>query len=52
MEGDRWIAVPVSTSPSLTVGSPGALFSTGSLAWAGTNYLGYDVNPEDNKFVS
>ena len=51
VEGDTLMATPVSTSPSLTVGSPEALFSAQGLAWAGANFLGYDVTPEGNQFV-
>jgi hypothetical protein len=51
VEGETLMATPVSTSPSLTVGSPEALFSAPGLAWRGANFLGYDVTPEGNKFV-
>lgn len=51
VEGETLMATPVSTSPSLTVGSPEALFSAPGLAWGGTNFLGYDVTSEDDKFV-
>jgi Tol biopolymer transport system component/predicted Ser/Thr protein kinase len=51
VEGGTLMATPVSTSPSLTVGSPEALFSAPSLAGARNNFLNYDVTPEGNKFV-
>jgi len=51
VEGETLMATPVSTSPSLTVGSPEALFSAPGLAWQGNNFLGYDVTPEGDKFV-
>ena len=51
VEGETLMATPVSTSPSLTVGSPEALFSAQGLAWLPNNFLGYDVTPEGNKFV-
>ena len=51
VEGDSLMAVPVTTSPSLTVGAPVALFSALSLQWANANYLGYDVTPDGARFV-
>jgi Tol biopolymer transport system component/predicted Ser/Thr protein kinase len=50
VEGNALMAVPVSTSPALTVGSPEELFSAPSLRLAGS-YSSYDVTPEGNKFV-
>jgi Tol biopolymer transport system component len=50
VEGDKLMAVPVATSPSLTVGSPEALFSAQSLRFIGF-YSNYDVTPEGDKFV-
>ena len=51
VEDATLMATPISTSPSLTVGSPKALFSAQGLAWQGNNFLGYDVTPEGDKFV-
>ena len=51
MEGDTLMATPVSTSPSLTVGTPEALFSAAGLVWRPNNFLPYDVTPEGDKFV-
>ncbi len=48
VEGDSMMAVPVTTSPSLTVGVPGTLFSTPSLGGFTGNY---DVTPDGNRFV-
>jgi len=51
VEGETLMATPVTTSPSLTVGSPEALFSAPGLAWQGSNFLGYDVTADGEKFV-
>jgi serine/threonine protein kinase len=51
VEGETLMATPVSTSPSLTVGAPEALFPAPGLAYDPNNILGYDVTPEGNKFV-
>jgi dipeptidyl aminopeptidase/acylaminoacyl peptidase len=51
VEGETLMATPISTSPSLTVGSPQALFMAPGLAWQTNNFLGYDVTPDGRKFV-
>jgi Tol biopolymer transport system component len=51
VEGDTLMAVPISTSPSLTVGAPEALFSAPGLAYQPNNLVGYDVTPEGDRFV-
>ena len=51
VERDTLMATPVSTAPSLTVGTPEALFSAPGLTTEGNNLLGYDVAPEGDKFV-
>jgi serine/threonine protein kinase len=51
VEGTKLMAIPVATSPSLTVGTPEALFSAPGLAFLINNRLGYDVTPEGDKFV-
>ena len=51
VEGETLMATPVSTSPSLTVGSPEALFAVPGLAFQSYNFLNYDVTPEGDKFI-
>jgi hypothetical protein len=51
VEGDTMMAVPVSTSPSFTVGATEALFSAPGLAFQPNNLVGYDVTPEGDRFV-
>ena len=53
VEGDSLMAVPISTNPTLTIGTPERLFSDESLRFAqGTNnWLNYDVTPDGQKFI-
>ena len=51
VEGDRLMAVPVSTSPELTVGTPKLLFSSPGLLLNGDRVLNYDVTPDGQRFV-
>ena len=51
VEGESLMAVPITTSPSLAVGAPVALFSAPSLRWSVSSYLGYDVTPDGERFV-
>ena len=51
VEGDTLMAVPVSTSPELTVGTPKPLFSSPGLLLGRGNVLGYDVTPDGQRFV-
>ena len=51
VEGDRLMAVPVSTSPELTVGIPKPLFSSPGLLLSGSAVLNYDVTPDGQRFV-
>jgi len=44
------MAVPVTTTPSFSPGSPGVLFPTSSFAKAPA-YRAYDVTPDDQRFV-
>jgi hypothetical protein len=44
------MAVPVTTSPSFSSGSPRVLFSTRGFAKA-PSYRAYDVTPDDQRFV-
>jgi hypothetical protein len=48
--GTRFMAVPVSPGPTLTVGSPRELFSTAAYRTA-RNRQEYDVTPDDRRFV-
>ena len=51
VEGDTLMAVPVSTSPELTVGTPKPLFSSPGLLLKDGNALAYDVTPDGRRFV-
>ncbi len=51
VEGDRLMAVTVSTSPELTVGTPKPLFSSPGLLLNGARVLNYDVTPDGQRFV-
>ncbi len=51
VEGDTLMAVPVSTSPELTVGTPKPLFSSPGLLLNGARVLNYDVTPDGQRFV-
>lgn len=44
------MAVPVSTRPTLTIGKPQRLFSSGDLGSAGSRYT-YDITPDGKQFV-
>jgi Tol biopolymer transport system component len=48
--GTRFMAVPVSPGPTLTVGSPRELFSSAAYRTA-RNRQEYDVTPDDRRFV-
>jgi Tol biopolymer transport system component/predicted Ser/Thr protein kinase len=48
VEGDSLMAVPVTTSPSLTIGVPVTLFSAPSLGGFTGNY---DVTPDGDRFI-
>jgi Tol biopolymer transport system component len=47
---DRFMAVPVTPGPTLSIGSPHELFSAGQYRFA-TNRQQYDVAPDDQHFV-
>ena len=51
VEGDTLMAVPVSTSPELTVGTPKPLFSSPGLVLRQNHVLAYDVTPDGQRFV-
>ena len=51
VEGDTLMAVPVSTSPDLRVGTPKPLFSSPSLLVSNVNNAAYDVTPDGQRFV-
>ena len=44
------MAVPVSTRPTLTIGKPQRLFSSGDLGSAGSRYT-HDITPDGKQFV-
>ena len=52
VEGDSLMAVPVATTPTLTIGAAEKLFSDDSLIFGGaTDWLNYDVTPDGQKFI-
>ncbi len=52
VEGDSLMAAPISTTPTLTIGSAERLFSDAHLTFgAGEDYLNYDVAPDGRKFI-
>ncbi len=52
VEGETLMAAPVSTSPTLTVGSPEVLFSASGLTFNQGTAYGYDLTPEGDKFIT
>ncbi len=51
MEGDSLMAVPVATTPTLTIGAPEKLFSDNTLRFRTENFLNYDVTPDGQRFI-
>ena len=51
MEGDSLMAVPVATTPTLTIGAPEKLFSDNTLRFRTGNFLNYDVTPDGQRFI-
>ena len=52
VEGDSLMAVPVATTPTLTIGAAEKLFSDDSLVFrASIHWLNYDVTPDGQKFI-
>ena len=51
VEGDSLMAVPVATTPTLTIGAAERLFSDDSLVFGAMNWLNYDVAPDGQRFI-
>lgn len=51
VEGDKLRAVPVSTGPTIMIGSPRTLFSSPGLSYNPSQVLSYDVSPDGERFV-
>ena len=51
VEGDSSMAVPVATTPTLTIGAPEKLFSDNTLRFRLGHFLNYDVTPDGQKFI-
>ena len=51
VEGDSLMAVPVATTPTLTIGAAEKLFSDDTLWFRPANFLSYDVTPDGQRFI-